>query len=67
MNSEQALARVIERLEEDRVAYMVVGAMSSNLYGVPRATDDADVVVSFDDFDIVRFCRTLGDGFVLDR
>jgi len=39
MNSEQALARVIERLEEDRVAYMVVGAMSSNLYGVPRATD----------------------------
>ncbi len=67
MNSEQALARVIERLEEERVDYMVVGAMSSNLYGVPRATDDADVVVSFDDFDVVRFCRTLGDGFVLDR
>ncbi len=46
MNSEQALARLIERLEEERVDSMVVGAMSSNLYGVPRATDDADVVVS---------------------
>jgi hypothetical protein len=46
MNSEQALARVIERLEEERVDSMVVGAMSSNLYGVPRATDDADVVAS---------------------
>jgi len=41
MNSEQALARVIERLEEEWVDYMVVGAMSSNLYGVPRATDEA--------------------------
>ena len=46
MNSERALARVIERLEEDWVDSMVVGAMSSNLCGVPRATDNAFVVVS---------------------
>jgi hypothetical protein len=66
MTSEQALARLIERLEEDQVLYMIVGAMSSNLYGVPRATDDADIVVSFDNFDVVRFSRTLGEGFSLD-
>ena len=67
MTSEQALAQLIERLEEDQVAYMLVGALSSNLYGVPRATDDADLVISFDGFDVVRFGQTLGEKFVLDR
>jgi hypothetical protein len=38
MTSEQAVARLIELLEHQAVAYMLVGAFSSNLYGVPRAT-----------------------------
>lgn len=48
MTSDQALARVIDRLELGAVGYLLVGALSSNLYGVPRATDDADVEVLFD-------------------
>jgi len=46
MTSDQALAHVIDRLERGGVGYLLVGALSSNLYGVPRATDDADVEVS---------------------
>ena len=42
MTSDQALARVIDQLERGGIGYLVVGALSSNLYGVPRATDDAD-------------------------
>ena len=48
MTSDQALARVIDQFEREGVGYLVVGALSSNLYGVPRATDDADVEVLFD-------------------
>ncbi len=67
MNSEQAVAWVIEQLENSNVDYMVVGAFSSNLYGVPRSTKDADIVVSLGSIKIVEFCRSLGDDFFLDR
>ena len=67
MTSGQAVARLIEALEREGVGYMLVGAFSSNLYGVPRATNDADIVVEFDSFNLGEFCRRLGDEFVLDR
>lgn len=67
MTSEQAVARLIEALEREAVPYMLVGALSSNLYGVPRATNDADVVIRFDSFNLAEFCVGLGDEFVLDR
>lgn len=67
MTSEQAVARLLETLERDGVQYMLVGAFSSNLYGVPRATNDADIVVQFDSFDLVEFCNALGNDFLLDR
>ena len=52
MSSEQALARLIDALENEDVPYMLVGALSSNLYGVPRATNDADLVVEFAAFNL---------------
>ena len=67
MSSEQALAQVIDALENEEVPYMLVGALSSNLYGVPRATNDADLVVEFAAFNLVEFCHRLGDDFQLDR
>lgn len=67
MTSEQAVGRLIEALEREGVGYMLVGAFSSNLYGVPRATNDADVVVEFSAFNLVDFSTRLGNDFVLDR
>ena len=67
MTSEAAVARLVERLETEGVRYMFTGALSANLYGVPRATDDADLVVAFEGFDLVGFARSLGPDFVLDR
>ncbi len=67
MNSEQGAAQVIEQLETLRVNYMLVGAFSSNIYGIPRSTKDADIVVAFDTIQIVEFCERLGQNFQLDR
>jgi hypothetical protein len=66
MTSEQAVARLLQTLEWSGVGYMLVGAFSSNLYGVPRATNDADVVVHFESFNLTDFCHSLGPDFVLD-
>jgi len=66
MSGEQVVARLIESLERDGVAYMLVGALSSNLYGVPRATNDVDLVVRCDSFNLMEFSARLGEDFVLD-
>lgn len=42
------------------------GALASNLYGVPRATNDADVVIQFGSLDLQAFCKSLGSGCAVD-
>lgn len=42
---EEALGRLLDILDRAAIPYMIVGSFASNLYGVPRATQDADVVV----------------------
>lgn len=43
MNSLEAIGRVIAALEALSIEYALVGAFSSNAYGVPRSTKDADI------------------------
>lgn len=45
---------------------MLVGAFSSNAYGYPRATKDADIVVQYQEGLLVTLCAWLGDDFKLD-
>lgn len=42
---EDAVAILLDLLNELKIEYMVVGSFSSNRYGVPRATKDADLVL----------------------
>ncbi|MDP4790772.1 MAG: hypothetical protein NWR99_02735 [Verrucomicrobiales bacterium] len=44
-NGEDAVALLLDLLGELDIEYMVVGSFSSNRYGVPRATKDADLVL----------------------
>jgi len=67
MNSEQATAQVVGLLEEIGIQYMLVGAISSNAYGIARATNDADIVAAFDAAGLAQLVRRLGPEFRLDR
>ena len=66
MNSEQAVAHVISCLEEFGIEYMLVGALSCNVYGIPRASADADLVVDLGERDLLDCMSKLGPGFKLD-
>src|SRR6185295_12396630 len=57
---------VLDALESINLPYMVVGSFSSNLYGVPRSTQDADFVVELGNTPISEIERKLGPGFRLD-
>ena len=46
-HGEDAVYALLDLLNESEIPYMVVGSFSSNAYGEPRATKDADFVVEF--------------------
>jgi hypothetical protein len=66
MTGDEATLRVIDALEALGVPYMVVGSLSSNVYGVPRSTQDADFVVQLGSEPISRLINQLGPSFRLD-
>ena len=67
MNGEDATLAVIEALEAQGVSYMVVGSFSTNHYGIPRSTKDADFVVDSESLSFGRLSKDVGPQIVLDR
>lgn len=41
MNADEAVVALVGVLESLAIPYMVSGSLATNVYGVPRATDDA--------------------------
>jgi hypothetical protein len=66
MTGEEATLAVIDTLTVRAVPYMVVGPISTNYYGIPRSTKDADFVVQIEPQSIRSLADALGDGFRLD-
>ena len=60
------LVLVVEKLEECGISYMIVGSHASNSYGIPRATQDADVIVEIVPAKIDKLSAALGDEFYFD-
>jgi hypothetical protein len=45
MSAGEAVLTVIEALEACGITYILVGSYSTNAYGIPRSTQDADFVI----------------------
>lgn len=67
MTTEAAVASVIDALEELRIPYLLVGAFASNTYCIPRATNDADFVVTLEPGRLNSLADRLGTTFRLNR
>lgn len=61
-----AIARLVDVLNAHQIAYMLVGSYSSNAYGIPRATKDADLVVESLGETFNKVMQELGDDFRAD-
>jgi hypothetical protein len=66
MNAVDLVLRVIDALEKLAVPYMAVGSFSSNVYGVPRSTKDADFVVELGQTPVTAIAAHVGSDFHLD-
>lgn len=66
MSAEALTLAVAAALEKLAIPYMVVGSFSSNVYGIPRSTKDADFVVQLEGNGIAAVMGVLGSDFELD-
>lgn len=63
---EEAVGILLDALNRLELDYMVVGSFSSNRYGVPRATQDADIVLNIVSPDRERLFAALPKSFAID-
>ncbi|TMC59160.1 MAG: hypothetical protein E6J26_04430 [Chloroflexi bacterium] len=63
----EVLVSVIQELERADVPYMVVGSFASGLWGRPRATHDADIVVAMQPEFATVLAKALTDRFYADE
>jgi len=63
MISEDALKLLLSKLDECRIPYMITGSFASNIHGLPRATQDADVVIEVERKSLERFLEILTPDF----
>ncbi len=66
MSATHLVLRLIAIFEQLGIPYMLVGSYSSNYYGRPRSTRDADFVVVLAEGSLGTLKRALGSEFELD-
>lgn len=52
---------ILEALYRQKVRYLIIGGLGVNLYGVPRTTQDIDLIISMDRENILRLVGLLKD------
>ena len=63
MTPEDSLKLILSKLDEYGIPYMITGSFASNIHGLPRATQDADVVIETDARTLKEFLESLGPAF----
>lgn len=63
---EGAVYKLLESLNQHAVPYMLVGSFSSNAYGEPRSTKDADFGVQFSPLTRAAVIDALSGEFIID-
>jgi hypothetical protein len=59
MNVPETLRRIVAALDETGISYMLTGSFASAHYGVPRSTQDIDIVIEATDSQLRNFVRGL--------
>lgn len=67
MKVEDSTLVVVRALERMRVRHYVTGSIASSLHGIPRATNDADLVAALFEHHFAKLQRELGDRFYVDE
>ncbi|MES2981029.1 MAG: hypothetical protein V4727_01850 [Verrucomicrobiota bacterium] len=67
MTGNEAFLAILKVLNNLEIPYMVVGSYSSNFYGIPRSTKDADLVIHFQSGYLEKIAAKLPPEIALDQ
>jgi len=67
MIPEEALQTILGLLDQCQIPYMISGSFASNLHGLPRVTQDADVVIDPTQGALNTFLDSLAPDFYVSR
>lgn len=57
--------KIIQKLEEKKIKYLIIGGVAVNIHGYPRATGDLDLMISFDQDNVGKFIDLVNElGYV---
>lgn len=63
----QIMKRATDVLHQLEIPYFVGGSMASSLYGIPRTTQDADIIADIKEHHITTFAEKLQDKFYVEE
>jgi Nucleotidyl transferase AbiEii toxin, Type IV TA system len=66
MTGTEAVLTAIAALESCGIPYILVGSFSTNAYGIPRSTEDADFVIELGEISITELARRLAPSIRID-
>lgn len=66
MTGDEALFSLLQLLGELEIPHMLVGSYSTNFYGIPRSTKDADLVLQVESEKLAALIRKLPAGIRMD-
>ena len=61
-----AIRRVVDAFEQMKVSWFLTGSIASSLHGLPRSTNDLDIVMALSPSAVENLVERLGDGYFAD-
>ena len=65
-SQEYFLEKLIKKLDEQNIPYMISGSIASSLHGQPRATNDVDIIIAPTEKQLIAFLKSLGDDYYVN-
>ncbi|OGW17058.1 MAG: hypothetical protein A3G93_00665 [Nitrospinae bacterium RIFCSPLOWO2_12_FULL_45_22] len=65
MSQKDFLGRLLAKLDEVGIPYMISGSLGSSLHGEPRATNDIDLIIAPTLEQLNAFTQSLGEGYYI--
>jgi hypothetical protein len=62
MSFVEVLRQIAPKLEQSNVPYMITGAIAASYYGLARATQDLDIVISASPNEVRTFVQLFSKG-----
>ena len=63
----EIISTVINVLERLRIVYYIGGSFASSIYGIPRASQDIDIISDIKEPDVRNFVNNLESEFYVDE